>query len=103
MCGCAANSDLELCEMAAELWGRAGLGRIRHVGGGRFRLFCEWYGLPAPVVWLWPIARWFIAANINATGDPLEVGDLPRRIDFNTGCGCVKVLKDAWAWASGGK
>lgn len=96
MCGCANidGSSLGRCKAIAELWRRAGLGSIEYLGGGRFRWGCVWYGLPAPVVWAWPVVRWVVASNIAATGEQIGVDDLPRRIDFNVGCGCIAWLKD---------
>jgi len=98
-CGHIDSSSLGRCKAIAELWRRAGLGEIRDIGGGRFRWGCEWYGLPAPVVWTWPLARWLVASNMAARGEPVSVDDMPRRIDFNVGCGCIARLKDLAARA----
>lgn len=102
-CSNTVKTSLDRCRAIAELWNRAGLFRIEHVGGSLFRCCCvTWYGLPRPLVWVWPFVRGLVADRVTYNVDELSREDLPDRIDFNAGCGCVKVLKDAWAWARGG-
>ena len=94
MCKCREPIDrerLSKCRALAELWSRGGVGACRYVGGGKFRWGVVWRGLPAPIVWLWPVWRYLLASNLGRSAS-----DLPRRIDFNVGCGCVDWLRGVY-------
>lgn len=50
----------------------------------------RWYGLPAPLVWAWPILRRWVCWRLGVGLD-----ESPGRI-INAGCGCVVVARDRW-------
>lgn len=76
--------------IVAELLRLAGLGvRVSDTYPLTVWLGVRWIGLPAPVVWFWPVLRRFVCWRL---GVGLE--HAPERIE-NSGCGCVFVARRA--------
>lgn len=94
MCSCAkwTGSNHEKCLAFCAVLDVANVPAMRVLPshGITFRWWgIRWYGIPKPVVWLWPITRRISCMRLGVAQDTF-----PARVTYNVGCGCIVWLKD---------